>query len=302
MPLCSMKTLLDHARRNHYAVGYFESWSMDSMLAVVDAAENTGSPVIIGFGGQFVSKLRDPAESVRHWGALGLSIAKASKVPTALLLNEALTVDLLVQGLCVGFNAVMYENPDVGSMENERIQAFISDVAHQLGAVTEAELGELPSADIATGALSQGRNTSPDEAVAFVERTGVDALAISIGNVHLLEGQKSHMDFALLETPLARVPVPLVLHGGTGIDASELQKAISMGVAKINVGTALKRIYLNSLRNYIETHDIDRIDPHNIIGRGEDTDMLERAREAVRRETEAFMHLFGCCGQAGEVG
>ena len=301
MPLCSMKTLLNHAKENHYAVGYFESWSMDSMLAVVDAAERTLSPVIIGFGGQFISKLRDPAENVKHWGALGSSIAGASKVPTALLLNEALTVDLLIQGLCAGFNAVMYEDPRVDSMENERIQAFLSDVAHRLNATTEAELGELPSADIATGALSQGHSTSPDEAVVFVERTGVDALAISIGNVHLLEGQKSRMDFALLETLLARVPVPLVLHGGTGIDASELQKAISMGVAKINVGTALKRVYLNSLRDYMKNHDIDRMDPHNIIGRGEDMDMLERAREAVRAETEAFMHLFGCCGKAGEV-
>ena len=301
MPLCSMKKLLAHARANHYAVGYFESWSMDSMLAVVDAAERTNSPVIIGFGGQFISKLRDPSESIRHWGALGSSIARSSKVPTALLLNEALTLDLLIQGLYAGFNAVMYENPATDKQESIGIHAYLSDLAHRLDASTEAELGDLPSANITDGSLSEGSNTCPDEAVAFVESTGIDALAISIGNVHLLEGQKAKMDFALLETLLARVPVPLVLHGGTGIDPSELKRAISMGVAKINVGTALKRAYLTTIRAYMESHDIDRIDPHIIIGRGGEADLLELAREAVRDQVEAHMRLFGCCGKAGEV-
>ena len=109
MALVSMKRLMDHALSNKYAVGYFEAWNMDSILAVVDAAERTNSPVIIGFGGQFIgSRKRAVKENIYHYGSLGKSIAENTKVPVALLLNEAHEIRMLINGLKAGFNAVMY--------------------------------------------------------------------------------------------------------------------------------------------------------------------------------------------------
>lgn len=302
MPLCPMPRLLAHARGHGYAVGYFESFNMDALLAVAEAAERTRSPVILGFGGQFLeSARRERPEDVRHYGALCASVARQIRVPCALLLNEALTEDTLCQALDSGFNAIMYENPDTPPEECVRIHARLARRAHAVGACVEAELGDLPSADIATGRLSHGSMTDPAEAAAFVEATGIDALAVSVGNVHLLEDRKATMDFSRIEALTRAVRVPLVLHGGTGVSEEEMKRAIAMGLCKINVGTALKRVYLNAMREYLGAHETARMDPHDILGRGGPLDLLSCAREAVTREVERFMRVFGCVGRADEV-
>lgn len=111
MSLVKMKSLMQHALENKYAVGYFEAWNLESVLAVIDAAEKTNSPVIIGFSGMFLGNgQRRVEENMYHYGALGKVIAENAKVPAALLLNESFKLDLLVKGLKAGFNAVIYQN------------------------------------------------------------------------------------------------------------------------------------------------------------------------------------------------
>ena len=122
MALVSMNKLMNHALNNNYAVGYFEAWNMESILAVVDAAEQTNSPVIIGFGGQFIgSKKRTIKENIYHYGYLGKAIAQQSKMPIALLLNEGNDIDLLINGTKAGFNAIMYENHELTLQESIEI-------------------------------------------------------------------------------------------------------------------------------------------------------------------------------------
>ncbi len=295
MALVSMKRLMDHALAGKYAVGYFEAWNMESLLAVVDAAEKTKSPVIIGFGGQFIgSGKRAVKENIYHYGALGKSVAENAKVPVALLLNEAHEVPMLINGLKAGFNAIMYEDHNIPLKEFIEINKYLVRTAHYCGADVEAEIGELPNADISTDSVSQGKKSDPDEAAFFVEETGIDALAIAVGNVHLLENRKSDLDFELIVALRKKIKVPLVLHGGTGISPENLREAIRLGMCKVNVGTVMKRAFLKTIQSYLSDHEVNKMDPHDIIGRGGELDMLSGAREAITEEVIRFIKIFGC--------
>lgn len=299
MALVSMVSLMKKALEGKYAVGYFEAWNMESVLAVVDAAERNNSPVIIGFGGQFVgSKKRTIRENIHHYGQLGKAIAETASVPVALLLNEAHEVNMLLQGLDSGFNAIMYEAHDLPMIEFIRINQQLVKAAHSRGACVEAEVGRLPDADIASESISDGEKTDPDEAMLFVEQTGVDALAVSVGNVHLLETGKASIDFALVKELRKKIPVPLVLHGGTGIAEDELREAVALGMCKVNVGTSLKRAYLNAIQKYLNDNNVSKMDPHNVIGRGGNMDILSIAREAVAQEVERFIKIIGSKNKA----
>ena len=290
---------MNHALANKYAVGYFEAWNMESLLAVIDAAEETHSPVIIGFGGQFVgSKKRKVKENIYHYGHLGKAIAQHTKVPVALLLNEAHEVSLLIDGLKSGFNAIMLEGNGMPFTEFIEINKYLVKTAHHFGADVEAEVGKLPDADIATDTINGGKKTNVDEAVYFVKETAVNALAVAVGNVHLLENRKAELDFELIKTLRKHISVPLVLHGGTGIDPLDLKEAIRLGMCKVNVGTALKRAYLDYIQSYLRDHNVEKMDPHNVIGRGGEEDMLCGAREAIKNVVLRFMKTLGCENKA----
>ena len=294
MALVPMRTLLQHARENKYAVGYFESWNMESILSVIDAAEQTNSPIIIGFSGMFLdNEARTLDENIYHYGALGLEIARQSKVPVAFLLNEADLVPTLIKGLKAGFNAIMYTQEGASLEHLIEVNKYLTKTAHAVGADVEAELGELPSSDISTNQLSAGSKTDPEEAAYFVKETNIDALAISVGNVHLLEGKKAAIDFDLVKTLREKLDVPLVLHGGTGVSDEDLKKIISMGISKLNVGTVLKRIFINTCREYLATENVDKIDPHEVIGKGGPQDMLIQARKNMTAEVVRFIKVCG---------
>jgi ketose-bisphosphate aldolase len=299
MPLIPMRNLMRHALAKKYAVGYFEAWNMESLQAVVNAAEETNSPVIIGFGGQFVgSKKRKVKENIYHYGHLGSAMAKHSKVPVALLLNEAHEVSLLMNGLKSGFNAIMLEGNGMPASEFIEINKYLVKTAHYFGADVEAEVGKLPDSDISNNTINGGKKTDVDEAINFVKETGIDALAVAVGNVHLLENKKVTLDFDLIATLRKKIPVPLVLHGGTGIAFDELEEAIRLGVCKVNVGTVLKRAYLDYIQSYLKDHNVKKMDPHNVIGRGGEEDMLCGAREAVTDVILGFMKILGCENKA----
>lgn len=294
-----MKDMLENARRHRYAVGYFEAFNMDAMLAVLDAAEKTDSPVIIGFGGQFISSPeREVKEDVYHYGALALQAAQRSKVPTAVLLNEADEEPMIYEGMKSGFNAVMYQKQGEEFETTVKITKEICRVAHFLDIDVESEVGELPTADIVTHTMSAGSNTDVKTAKYFVEETGIDALAVAVGNVHLLEGEKSLLDYELLEKLSNEIAVPLVLHGGTGVSEEDIKKAISMGISKVNVGTVLKREYINAVKEFCKENDLDHTDPHVIIGWGGQKDIISRGRSAISNKVEDFMCMFGSNGKA----
>lgn len=294
MALVTMRSLMRHALENKYAVGYFESWNIESVLSVIDAAERTNSPIIIGFSGMFLGNdERRVAENIYHYGALGKAIAERSKVPVALLLNEADKVSMLINGLNAGFNAIMHQDTKCSFEETIEINKYIVKTAHYCGADVEAEVGELPNADISSNTVIGGELTDPDKAAFFVEQTGIDALAVAIGNVHLLEGKKSDLDFDLIKALRKKIKGPLVLHGGTGIAEENLKEAIRLGMCKINVGTVLKRVFINHVETYLKNNNISSVDPHEVIGKGGKKDVLCGAREAMTEEIISFIKVFG---------
>lgn len=299
MSLISMKELLRHAQENHYAAGYFESFNMDAMLGVLDAAELKKSPVIIGFGGQFVSSpKRNVEECIYHYGAFAREAAKRAAVPVAVLLNEADVEVMVYQGMNAGFNAVMYQKAGEDFEDTVKITKEICRIAHMLEIDVESEVGELPCADISTGTQTPGKNTEVRQAKYFVEETGIDALAVAIGNVHLLEGKKAEVDFDLLSQLRKEIPVPLVLHGGTGMAPEDLKKAIELGISKVNVGTVLKRAYIDAVGKFYTEKDLSKVDPHVTIGWGGEQDMISCGRAAIAEKTAEFIEMFGSAGKA----
>lgn len=298
--LISMKKLLLQAQKNRFAVGYFEAFNMDCMEAVLNAAEKTDSPVIIGFGGQFIgSPKRNYKEDIYLYGKLAKEAAKRSKVPVAVILNEANEEKMIYQGMNAGFNTVMYQKEGEAFEDTVRITKEICRAAHFMGIDVESEVGELSCADISTGTQSPGRDTDVEQAKYFVEETGIDALAVAIGNIHLLEDAKAQLNYGLLETLRKEIPVPLVLHGGTGVSAEDMKKAIHMGISKVNVGTVLKRAYIDAVSGFIASRELEKIDPHITMGWGGEDDMLSVGRDAVTQKTVEFIDMFGSAGKAG---
>lgn len=292
LPLVPISQMMSHALQHQYAVGYFESWSIESLQAVIDAAESSHSPVIIGFNGEFLShEERRVEERLTWYGALGKAAAESASVPVGFIFNEC-TVDARVrEAVTAGFNLVMPIPRADESTESymERTRAIV-DYAHQHDIAVEAELGELPMHQVAGG-----EQTDPQYAADFVEKTGVDLLAVSVGNIHvLLEGHEG-LDLSLIQKLNDAISVPMVLHGGTGIESTSLREAIQYGIAKVNYGTIMKQHYLTVIREGLANLDEN---PHHLLGYGGDADILVKGRHAVRDIVLEKMQDLHCIGKA----
>jgi ketose-bisphosphate aldolase len=296
VPLESAVELLNHARRHRYAVGYFESWDLASLEGVIDAAEQSKSPIIVGFNGEFLAH-SDRALTTRLelYGTLGRAAAEAARVPCAVMFNECPVDAWVHRATGCGFNLVMLADAGATQANLTHRVADLVQVAHPRGVAVEAELGELPcgAADHATTTSSL---TDPAEAVAFVRDTGIDMLAVSAGNVHILLDGRHDLDLAHLAAISRAVEVPLVLHGGSGIADRSLREAILLGIAKVNYGTYLKQRCVAAIRQAVTNADAN---PHHVLGDGGDGDLMVIVRRAVRDAVIERIGLLACCGKAG---
>jgi ketose-bisphosphate aldolase len=295
MPLQAIAPMIERAVREKYALGYFESWSIDSLQGVVDAAEESRSPIILGFNGAFLSGERQARERLALYAAVGRAAAESSTVPCGLIFNECPRDDWVKSAVELGFNLVMLADPAAGQSELCPRVAEITAFAHARGVAVEGEVGELPNAaEAGAHSTRAGSRTDPKLAARFVESTGVDLLAVSVGNVHVKTSGEEALDLALLKKIHDRVPVPLVLHGGTGISPGSLEQAIALGVAKVNFGTYLKQRYLAAVRAAIGRNCRD---PHRLLGMGGGEDALMAGRLAVRGAVLERIDLLGCRGK-----
>jgi ketose-bisphosphate aldolase len=295
MPLEPIDRLMQGCREGGYAVGYFESWDLASLQGVLDAAEETRSPIIIGFNGEFLCRDgRRAPERLALYGALGKAAAESSPAPCGLIFNECPNDPWVLDAAAAGFNLVMPADPSASYHEYARRVKHIVDQCHPRQVAVEAELGELPCG--ASGRIEGGGHlTDPALAEQFVQETGVDLLAVSVGNVHIHVGGEQDLDLDHLAAVRDRVPVPLVLHGGTGITARSLREAIRLGVAKVNYGTYLKQRYLKAVRTVLAQQTSN---PHEVLGLGGQRDMMVAGRLAVRDAVLERIEVLGCCGRA----
>lgn len=295
MPLVPMAELLANARRNGYAVCYCESWNLESLQAVLEAAEELGSPVAVGFNGGF---LRHPArcrpENLAYYAGLGLAVRQAS-VPVSFLLNETEDLGQIEQGIDLGFNAVMVESHNLGLEEYCQLVKKVVALAHNRDVFVEAQVGRLPE-----GNNQGGQMTDPGLAQRFVEETQIDALAVSIGNVHVLTRGSAAVHFDVLRKIRSRVRVPLVVHGGSGFPPESAGEAIRFGVAKFNFGTVLKQTYLAALSDRLAAYG-EPMNPHLFLGMGGEQDIMVAARNAVKLKVRELINVYGFAGNPRPV-
>lgn len=294
MTVAPMSDLLIEARHRGYAIGYYESWDQYSMEAAIEAAEECNSPAIIGFGGAVTNQEWLDQGGVEELARLAIYLARRSAVPTAVLFNEARTMSQLEQGIHAGCNTVMLDTSHMPFMQNLLLTQEVVNMAHQRGAGTEAELGRLADA---TDILVQAMGTDPAEARQFVAETEVDALAVSIGNVHILSNGEATVDLVLLERIHSMVQVPLVVHGGTGFPPALVRKTIERGVAKFNVGTRLKQTYLLGVREAVVSFT-GQENIHPLVGSREITDVFNIGKMRLKDEIKRFIRLYGSDGKA----
>jgi ketose-bisphosphate aldolase len=297
MSLVSLPELLDHAGKNRYAVGYFESWDIYSLEATIAAAEASQSPVIIGIGGLSSNHEWLQSGGIELYGAASRMLADRAKVPVATLFNEADSFTEAAGGLGAGFNSVMMHTQ--GWDQNKLIAdtAALVAAAHAVNVAVEGEIGAL--AEIKDGVLDAAgaSYTTPEAAELFVRETNVDCLAVAVGNVHFVTGgHVPTVQVDLIKEIGNTVDVPLVLHGGSGTPDDQTRQAVEAGITKVNVGTKLKHVFGQAL-----VAELGRPveDPNLVFGSRFEGDANSRAGVALRKEIQRLMDVFGSTGQAG---
>jgi fructose-bisphosphate aldolase class II len=287
--IIKFKELLHDAYQNHYIVGYFESWDVYSLEAVIEAAEEELSPVVIGFGGHTMNFNWFGSRGIERLGAMGRKIAENSRVPVSFLLNEIPSIPMAVKGIRAGFNAVMLDTGGESFETNVLLTQQIVEIAHDCGVGVEGELGVLgderylDSHDI--------QMTDPIAAAKFVDLTGIDALSVSIGNIHLRVETEATVDLTHLKAIHEAIEIPLVLHGGSSLPEHALSEMTQLGLSKINVGTILKKSFLNGMHAYFENLEVlDNY--HQRIGCRDEFDILMAGKNAMKKEVSKRIRAY----------
>jgi len=295
--LHSLSSILNNAIKGNYAVGYFESWDSYSFEAILEAAEEEKSPIIMGFGATMLEDNWLDKNGIEFLAASGRALIKDAKVPVAFLLNETHTLEQAIRGVEAGFNTVMIDSHRWEVDKAKREVKALVDIAHKDNVEVEAEFGSLP--DYLGGEIVDAKSymTDPAEAKKFVEETGIDCLAVAIGNVHLLTKGSANIDIQRLKDIRSQVSLPIAIHGGTGFPDNQIKEAIANGVAKFNVGTRLKTDYLKSVKEYVTSLD-DNCFVHDIVGSHKKSDFLEVGKDSIKANARKFIKLYGSGGMA----
>lgn len=287
MPLVHLNDMLKHASNHHYAVGAFGVVSLDFLDGILQAAEACRSPVVLNLieshFAYYDFDIMMPAV---------LSAARKASVPVAVNFDHGSSKERAEAGIRAGCNGVMVDTSALPFSDNLWQTRDIVAMAHACGVTVEGELGYVPGKEGSSAEHHPGEltYTSAAEAAGFVERTGVDCLAVSIGTIHGRMKGVPKLDYARLDKIREAIPIPLVIHGGSGLSDEQYRKLIAHGVAKINYYTALAQVTARSIKE------------HLVAGRKSDcNEVTAGVREAVREEAQRCMDLWGSGGRAAEV-
>ncbi|MGI6367189.1 MAG: class II fructose-bisphosphate aldolase [Anaerolineae bacterium] len=288
MPLVTSKEMLEAAHANHFAVGAFNANNMEQIQGIIDAANEEKSPVILQ-----VSQGAINYAGLGYASAMVKIAAEESSVPVALHLDHGPSYEQNVICLRAGFTSLMFDGSKLPYEENIAITSKIVQMANTVGIPVEAELGRvLQSRDSVSEEEVKAAMTDPDQAADFVSRTGISSLAVAIGSVHAMEAAEAELDIERLKAIRAKVDIPLVLHGSSGVKESSEVEAIQYGISKINVATMLNQAFIHALIGAYES------DPKNIDPRK----WLVKSRDAVKEVVRGKMRLFGSSGTVSSSG
>ena len=288
--LITLKEALAHAEQHHYAVGMFGCYCEEMVRAIVEAGEESRSPVILGFGEGHIQYNKVHLEDI---SSLMINYAKRASIPVVVHLDHGFTYENVVRAIHHNFSSVMIDASSAPYEENVSLCAEISRIAHTVGCSVEAEIGHVGgSEDSNRDADENDQYTVPEDAARFAEATGVDALAVAIGTAHGTYRKAPRLDLQRLEEIHRKVPIPLVLHGGSGIPDDMVRKAISLGVCKVNVNTECQIAFTEATRKFIE-------DGKDLTGNGfTPRALLADGLVATKEKCIEKMTLFGSLGKA----
>ena len=264
-----MSDLAARARKGSAGIGAFNVIQLEHAEAIVTGAEAAGRPVI----------LQVSENTVAYHGSMTpiltatLAVAAESSAEVVVHLDHATGDDLVRQALSLGVRSVMYDASARPHDANVAATRAVVAEAHQHDGWVEAELGEVGGKD---GVHAPGVRTRPDEAVSYVDATGVDALAVAVGSSHAMLTRDAELDDALIASIASVVPVPLVLHGSSGVPDAALRRAVEQGITKVNIATHLNKVLTAAVRRALTDEGV--VDPRKYLGPGRDAVADEVAR------------------------
>jgi fructose-bisphosphate aldolase class II len=243
--------------KNAAAVGAFNVILLEHAEAIVTGAERVKLPVIL----QISQNCVDYHGALRPIALASKAIAQDSSVSVSLHLDHAESESLVREALDLGFDSIMFDGSKLEYSSNVQASARMAQLCRDYGAIIEVELGEVGGKD---GVHSPGVRTNPTEAQAFVEATGVDLLAVAVGSSHAMTTRDATLDFELISHIAKTVSVPLVLHGSSGVNDEDLQRAVKAGMRKVNIATHLNHLFTDEIREILNS-DSKIVDPRKYV-------------------------------------
>ncbi len=280
--LTSTLDLLHDAQKNNYALGAFNVYNLEGALAVVNAAQAAHSPAI----------LQMHPSAFEYGGAalvaLSLQAARDASVPVAVHLDHSTSADAIRFALNAGMNSIMADGSHLAYAANVQFTRAMVELTHARLGFVEAELGRLAGTeDGLTIAEYEAKLTDPGQAHEFVAQTGIDALAVCIGNMHGKYHGEPKLDFARLAAIRDAVSVPLVLHGASGLPREMVRRSVELGVRKFNVNTEVRGAYIESLKTKLQLPKTPDL-----------MDLMHEAIQAMQIVVAEKLELFGSVGKA----
>ena len=280
--LVNMKEILGKAKDGKYGVGFFNAVNVEMARAIIETAEELNAPVIVG-----TAEILLPAMSLERVSEYLIPMAEKAKVPVCVHYDHGLTFEKCMEAIKLGFTSIMYDCSTSDYETNVEKVAEMTKICHAMGITVEGELGHVGD-NAGEGKLENPSDyfTDPDTAVDFVKRTGVDVLAVAVGNAHGDYAFPPKLDFERIDTISNMTGTPLVLHGGSGLSDDDFRQAVSLGVCKVNIFT-----------------DIDKAGKAGIekglaAGAKSMMNLIPYEIEAMKEVVREKINLFGSTGKA----
>ena len=280
--LVNMKEMLEKAKNEHYGVSFFNAVNMEMARAIIETAEELKAPVIVG-----TAEVLLPAMELNHVAKYLIPMAKEASVPVAVHYDHGLTFDRCMEALRLGFTSIMYDCSTLSYEDNLKKVEEMVRICHGMNVTVEGELGHVGD-NAGSGKLENPSDyyTNPEMALDFVTKTGIDALAVAVGNAHGDYAFPPKLDFDRIDVISQKTGIPLVLHGGSGLADSDFKTAVGLGISKINIFTDIDKAGKRGIENGLKA------------GAKTMMELMPYEIEEMKKVVEEKITLFGSVGNA----
>lgn len=282
MKLTTMKELMQNAKKEHYAVPAFNICNLETVQGVLEQAEKLHAPVILQthWSEAYYSSPETLVQMI-------LGVGKDMDVTVAVHLDHGSSYEDTVRCIRGGFTSVMYDGSLLPLEENIRNLKKVTELAAYVNVTVEGEIGTIGQTSEMGEKLEKSYLTDPADAGKLAEQTGIDCLAVAIGNAHGFYSEAPNLDFERLREITEQTDIPLVLHGGTGLPKDQVQKAVTMGICKVNFSTVLRKTFIDGMKTYM-------------AGNPEDLglmNIMQAGKEAMKAAVQESMEICMCIGK-----